>query len=174
MANLSICLEECDDIESYHHDTTSTFLNSIINSPNKIPFTTTNPEISYKKGKKEINDCYIFDKNCKYIKKSIEPSHEEICQEESIKRRQSIDSFESNYTLSSSDISEYNRSYSIDSNDTDLSTYTTSEGSVSPRTLDKCKKGEIPRPVLRRTQARRFSEEELEDLILTPEHAYNF
>jgi hypothetical protein len=134
----------------------------------------TNPEISCKKSKIDINDCFIFDKNCKYIKKSIEPSHVEICQEESIKRRQSIDSFESNYTLSSSDISEYNRSYSIDSSDTDLSTYTTSEGSVSPRTLDKCKKGEIPRPVLRRSQAKRFSEEELEDLILIPEHAYNF
>ena len=174
MANLSICLEECDDIESYHLNPKSTFLNSIINNPNKIHYTITNPEISCKKSKIEINDCYMFDKKCKYIKKSIEPSHEEICKEESIKRRKSIDSFESNYTLSSSDISEYNRSYSIDSIDTDLSTYTTSEGSVSPRTLDKCKKGEIPRPVLRRSQARRFSEEELEDLILTPEHAYNF
>ena len=166
MANLSTCLEECDDIESYHNNPTTAFSNSNINSSNKLPFTTTNPEITCKKNKIEINDCYIFDKNCKYIKKSIEPSHEEICQKESIKRIQSIDSFERNYTLSSSDISEPLSSYSIDSIDTDLFTYKKSEGFVSPRTLEKCKKGEIPRPVLRRSQAKEISQEEFEDLKL--------
>lgn len=93
----------------------------------------------------------------------------ETQKDDPIERRQSTESFGSSDTLSSSDISEFRRSYSNDSIDTDLSSYTTSEGSVSPRTLGKCKNGEIPRPVLRRSQARNFSQEDLEECVLTSE-----